>query len=264
MGCPQPLLASLCISPLGTILMPSPNCAAQEYHSCLQGLLLCLPSDLGGTGIKARWEVQGTEPACMQLPSFPLPACGSLTRTLDSGIGTFPPPDHGGSGTPSKNLPKSKPPRLDPPPGVPPGRPPPITKVPRRAHTLEREVPGLEELLVSGRHPNMPAFPVLLTSTPGHHGHQACPHGEYHSGQSCPGLHPYPILYSPSISSWVDPCEDPSPPPPVQLAKNWTFPNARAAGGSSDPFLCPSRQLEGLPRTPMVSTATGNGNKTGA
>lgn len=157
-------------------------------------------------------------------------ACGSLTRTLDSGIGTFPPPDHGSSGTPSKNLPKTKPPRLEPPPGVPPARPPPLTKVPRRAHTLEREVPGIEELLVSGRHPSMPAFPALLTAAPGHRGHQTCPD---------------------------DPCEDPGPPPPVQLAKNWTFPNARAASGSSDPFLCPPRQLEGLPRTPMVSMAEG-------
>ncbi|EPY86219.1 nck-associated protein 5-like protein [Camelus ferus] len=156
--------------------------------------------------------------------SLPAEACGSLTRTLDSGIGTFPPPDHGSTGTPSKNLPKTKPPRLEPSPGVPPARPPPLTKVPRRAHTLEREVPGIEELLVSGRHPSMPAFPALLTAAPGHRGHQTCPD---------------------------DPCEDPAPPPPVQLAKNWTFPNARAASGSSDPFLCPPRHLEGLPRTPM-------------
>ncbi|XP_032204021.1 nck-associated protein 5-like isoform X3 [Mustela erminea] len=56
--------------------------------------------------------------------------------------------DHGSNGTPSKNLPKTKPPRLDPPPGVPPARPPSLTKVPRRAHTLEREVPGIEELLI--------------------------------------------------------------------------------------------------------------------
>uniref|UniRef100_A0A8C5P5D7 NCK-associated protein 5-like n=1 Tax=Jaculus jaculus TaxID=51337 RepID=A0A8C5P5D7_JACJA len=152
-------------------------------------------------------------------------ACGSLTRTLDSGIGTFPPPDHSSSGTPSKNLPKIKSPRLEPPPGVPPARPPALTKVPRRAHTLEREVPGIEELLVSGRHPSMPAFPGLLTTPAVHRNHQTCPD---------------------------DPCEDPGPPPPVQLAKNWTFPNTRAASSSSDPFLCPPRQLEGLPRTPMA------------
>ncbi|XP_066865353.1 nck-associated protein 5-like isoform X6 [Kogia breviceps] len=53
-------------------------------------------------------------------------------------------------------------------------------------------------------------------------------------------------------SHFTEPCEDPGPPAPVQLAKNWTFPNARAASGSSDPFLCPPRQLEGLPRTPMA------------
>nr|XP_014718383.2 nck-associated protein 5-like isoform X2 [Equus asinus] len=171
-----------------------------------------------------REEMPSEDSLAEPVPTSHFTACGSLTRTLDSGIGTFPPPDHGSSGIPSKNLPKTKPPRLEPPPGVPPARPPPLTKVPRRAHTLEREVPGIEELLVSGRHPSMPAFPALLTAAPGHRGHQTCPD---------------------------DPCEDPGPPPPVQLAKNWTFPNARAAGSSTDPFLCPPRQLEGLPRTPM-------------
>ncbi|XP_008510843.1 nck-associated protein 5-like isoform X3 [Equus przewalskii] len=172
-----------------------------------------------------REEMPSEDSLAEPVPTSHFTACGSLTRTLDSGIGTFPPPDHGSSGIPSKNLPKTKPPRLEPPPGVPPARPPPLTKVPRRAHTLEREVPGIEELLVSGRHPSMPAFPALLTAAPGHRGHQTCPD---------------------------DPCEDPGPPPPVQLAKNWTFPNARAAGSSTDPFLCPPRQLEGLPRTPMA------------
>ncbi|XP_005324984.2 nck-associated protein 5-like isoform X2 [Ictidomys tridecemlineatus] len=172
-----------------------------------------------------REEMPSEDSLAEPVPTSHFTACGSLTRTLDSGIGTFPPPDHGNNGTPSKNLPKTKPPRLEPTPGVPPARPPALTKVPRRAHTLEREVPGIEELLVSGRHPSMPAFPALLTAAPGHRGHQTCPD---------------------------DPCEDPGPPPPVQLAKNWTFPNTRAAGSSSDPFLCPPRQLEGLPRTPMA------------
>lgn len=179
-----------------------------------------------------------------------------MTRTLDSGIGTFPPPDHGSSGTPSKNPPKTKPPRLDPPPGGPPARPPPpLTKVPRRAHTLEREVPGIEELLVSGRHPSMPAFPALLTAAPGHRGHQTRPDGEcLRRWAGCPRTPPTTTSFP---LSHIDPCEDPGPPPPVQLAKNWTFPNARAAGGSTDPFLCPPRQLEGLPRTPMVSMVEG-------
>nr|XP_020025053.1 nck-associated protein 5-like [Castor canadensis] len=172
-----------------------------------------------------REEMPSEDSLAEPVPTAHFTACSSLTRTLDSGIGTFPPPDHGSSGTPSKNLPKTKPPRLEPPPGVPPTRPPALTKVPRRAHTLEREVPGIEELLVSGRHPSMPAFPALLATTPGHRGHQTCPD---------------------------DPCEHPGPAPPVQLAKNWTFPNTRAASSSTDSFLCPPRQLEGLPRNPMA------------
>ncbi|XP_058165094.1 LOW QUALITY PROTEIN: nck-associated protein 5-like, partial [Dasypus novemcinctus] len=171
-----------------------------------------------------REEIGPEDSLAKPVPTPHFTACGSLTRTLDSGIGTFPPPDHGSSGTPSKNLPKTKPPRLEPPPGPPLPRPPPLTKVPRRAHTLEREVPGVEELLVSGRHPSVPAFPALLPPPPGLRGQKACPD---------------------------DSCEDPGP-PPVQLAKNWTFPNARAASSTSDPFLCPPRQLEGLPRNAMA------------
>ncbi|XP_045443920.1 nck-associated protein 5-like isoform X2 [Pipistrellus kuhlii] len=196
--------------PRNGLVGPLPSCGKPGKPSSEPGRREEMPS-----------EVSLAEP----VPTSHFTACGSLTRTLDSGIGTFPPPDHGSSGTPSKNPPKTKPLRLEPPPGGPPARPPPLTKVPRRAHTLEREVPGIEELLVSGRHPSMPAFPALLPAAPGHRGHQPCPD---------------------------DPCEDPGPPPPVQLAKNWTFPNARAAGGSTDPFLCPPRQLEGLPRTPMA------------
>ncbi|KAM5333412.1 nck-associated protein 5-like isoform 4-T8 [Glossophaga mutica] len=198
-----------------------------------------------------REEMPSEDSLADPVPTSHFTACGSLTRTLDSGIGTFPPPDHGSSGTPSKNPPKTKPPRLEPPPGGPPARPPLLTKVPRRAHTLEREVPGIEELLVSGRHPSMPAFPALLTAAPGHRGRQTCPDGECPGGRAgCPWGSTHHHL--PSPCHCIDPCEDPGPSPPVQLAKNWTFPNARAAGGSTDPFLCPPRQLEGLPRTPMA------------
>ncbi|XP_043824166.1 nck-associated protein 5-like isoform X3 [Dromiciops gliroides] len=161
-------------------------------------------------------------PEPIPTPSFT--ACGSLTRTLDSGIGTFPPPDHGGSGAPSKNPPKPKPSRLDPSPAEHSARPNPLTKVPRRARTLDREVPAMEELLVGGRHPSVPAFHALLSPTPRHHGHKACTD---------------------------DSSGHPGRPPPIQLSKNWTFPNTRAGGNSSDPFLCPPHQLEGLPRTPL-------------
>ncbi|CAM9944194.1 unnamed protein product [Bubo scandiacus] len=81
-------------------------------------------------------------------------ACGSLTRTLDSGIGTFPPPDYGG--VPAKSTPKPRG-RPEPLPGVAAARPPASsTKVPRKARTLEREVPSAEELLVAGKHRSAP------------------------------------------------------------------------------------------------------------
>uniref|UniRef100_A0A7M4DZQ9 NCK associated protein 5 like n=1 Tax=Crocodylus porosus TaxID=8502 RepID=A0A7M4DZQ9_CROPO len=86
------------------------------------------------------------------------PVCGSLTRTLDSGIGTFPPPDYC-SGVPSKPPPKPKS-RSDTPPGMAPGRPLASTKVPRKARTLEREVPSLEDVPgPPGRHPRTWALP---------------------------------------------------------------------------------------------------------
>ncbi|NXS55064.1 NCK5L protein, partial [Brachypteracias leptosomus] len=59
-------------------------------------------------------------------------ACGSLTRTLDSGIGTFPPPDYGG--VPAKSAPKPRG-RPEPLPSAVPARPPAITQVPRKART---------------------------------------------------------------------------------------------------------------------------------
>ncbi|XP_044535658.1 nck-associated protein 5-like [Gracilinanus agilis] len=159
------------------------------------------------------------------IPAPDFTACGSLTRTLDSGIGTFPPPDHGSSGAPGKNPPKPKPSRLDPAPVDPSARPNPLTKVPRRARTLDREVPAMEELLVAGRHPSVPTFHALLSPTPRHHGHKACTD---------------------------DSSGHPGRPPPIQLSKNWTFPNTRTGSNASDPFLCAPHQLEGLPRTPLV------------
>ncbi|XP_036617545.1 nck-associated protein 5-like isoform X1 [Trichosurus vulpecula] len=174
----------------------------------------------------AQREAAPTEDGLAEpIPTPNFTACGSLTRTLDSGIGTFPPPDHSSTGAPSKNPPKPKPSRLDPSPAEHLARPNPLTKVPRRARTLDREVPAVEELLVGGRHPSVPAFHALLSPTPRHHGHKACTD---------------------------DSSGHPGRPPPIQLSKNWTFPNTRAGGNSSDPFLCPPHQLEGLPRTPLI------------
>ncbi|NXI10251.1 NCK5L protein, partial [Irena cyanogastra] len=149
-------------------------------------------------------------------------ACGSLTRTLDSGIGTFPPPDYGG--VPAKSTPKPRG-RPEPLPGAVPAA---VTKVPRKARTLEREVPSAEELLVPGKHRSAPG--CRLPAPPGSHGHRAAPQ---------------------------DTGDDARKPRRVQQSKNWTFPNAKACG-AADPFVCPPAGLEGLHRpvqTPVCSPA---------
>ncbi|XP_069735554.1 nck-associated protein 5-like isoform X2 [Phaenicophaeus curvirostris] len=146
-------------------------------------------------------------------------ACGSLTRTLDSGIGTFPPPDYGG--VPAKSTPKPRG-RPEPLAGAVLARPPAITKVPRKARTLEREVPSAEELLVAGKHRSTPACHV--PAPPSSHGHRTAPQ---------------------------DTGDEAGKPRRVQQSKNWTFPNAKACG-AADPFLCPAGGLEGLHRPAMA------------
>ncbi|NWY49692.1 NCK5L protein, partial [Chionis minor] len=155
-------------------------------------------------------------------------ACGSLTRTLDSGIGTFPPPDYGG--VPVKSTPKPRG-RPEPLPGSVPARPPAVTKVPRKARTLEREVPNAEELLVAGKHRSTPACRPL--APPGPHGHRASPQ---------------------------DAGDDAGKPRRVQQSKNWTFPNAKACG-AADPFLCPAGGLEGLHRPALAPVCSPAGRR---
>ncbi|XP_064899777.1 nck-associated protein 5-like isoform X2 [Columba livia] len=146
-------------------------------------------------------------------------ACGSLTRTLDSGIGTFPPPDYGG--VPAKSAPKPRG-RPEPLPGTVPAPPPRITKVPRKARTLEREVPSAEELLVAAKH------------------------------RSTPTCHP-PGPPSPHAGS-QDAGADAGKPQRVQQSKNWTFPNAKACG-AADPFLGPPGGLHRPVLAPVCSPA---------
>ncbi|NXG42344.1 NCK5L protein, partial [Psilopogon haemacephalus] len=99
-----------------------------------------------------RDELPSDESLSESGPSQHFAACGSLTRTLDSGIGTFPPPDYGGyGGAPAKSPPKPRG-RPEPLPGAVPARPPALTKVPRKARTLEREVPSGEEPSVPSKH----------------------------------------------------------------------------------------------------------------
>ncbi|XP_073519908.1 nck-associated protein 5-like isoform X1 [Phyllobates terribilis] len=142
-------------------------------------------------------------------------ACDSLTRTLDSGIGTFPPPDYCG-GTPNKNTPKLKS-RLDSPSVLPVGRLSAFPKVPRRARTLERDMRGVEEMFPSGQHQSVPAFHALLTEP------------------------------EPAISHRMygeDSNRDRSLP---QQGKNWTFPNAKVNAGSAENFRTRVHELEEIP-----------------
>ncbi|NXB27505.1 NCK5L protein, partial [Eulacestoma nigropectus] len=152
-------------------------------------------------------------------------ACGSLTRTLDSGIGTFPPPDYGG--VPAKSTPKPRG-RPEPLPGAVPAA---VTKVPRKARTLEREVPSAEELLVPGKHRSAPG--CRLPAPPSSHGHRAAPQ---------------------------DPGDDARKPRRVQQSKNWTFPNAKACG-AADPFVCPPGGLEGLHRPAQAPVCSPAGHR---
>ncbi|XP_074421094.1 nck-associated protein 5-like isoform X1 [Larus michahellis] len=159
-------------------------------------------------------------------------ACGSLTRTLDSGIGTFPPPDYGGVPAKSTPKPRGRPEAL---PGAVLARPPAVTKVPRKARTLEREVPSAEELLVAGKHRSTPVCRPL--APPGPHGHRA-------SHQVFP----------------ADAGDDAGKPRRVQQSKNWTFPNAKACG-AADPFLCPPGGLEGLHRPALAPVCSPAGRR---
>ncbi|NXN33594.1 NCK5L protein, partial [Nycticryphes semicollaris] len=94
--------------------------------------------------------------------------------------------------------------------------------MPRKARTLEREVPSTEELLVAGKYRSAPVCRPL--APPGQHGHRASPQDEG---------------------------DDAGKPRRLQQSKNWTFPNAKACS-ATDPFLCPPVGLEGLHRPALV------------
>ncbi|XP_030052704.1 nck-associated protein 5-like isoform X2 [Microcaecilia unicolor] len=163
-----------------------------------------------------RGEVPSDESLAESVTSQNFPACGSLTRTLDSGIGTFPPPDYCG-GTPNKIIPKLKPrePLIA-------EKLPVLPKAPRKARTLEREVPSVEETLSAGQHQSVPAFHALLASPEtalGNRVHKICKEAcSRHLAQ----------------------------PKRIQHSNNWTFPNLKASAGSTDTFLSSSRDEEVL------------------
>ncbi|XP_078542071.1 nck-associated protein 5-like [Lissotriton helveticus] len=161
----------------------------------------------------SREEVPSDDSLTESVTSQHFTACGSLTRTLDSGIGTFPPPDYC-SGTPNRSVPRLKT-NVDVAPIMPVGGPPAPFKVPRKARTLEREVPSIEETFLPGQHHSVPAFHALLSTQEPSGGPRARRTGK-------------------------DSCI--SPGPRTQQSKNWTFPNAKAPVGSTEVFLSSSRE----------------------
>ncbi|XP_048856108.1 nck-associated protein 5-like [Brienomyrus brachyistius] len=89
-------------------------------------------------------DVQSDEILAESINSQHFTGSGSSMRTLDSGIGTFPLPDYI-SGAALKSVPKVKSQGEQEIFG-PPGKLGLVTKVPRKAHTLERELSSLEEV----------------------------------------------------------------------------------------------------------------------
>ncbi|KAJ7317807.1 hypothetical protein JRQ81_003969 [Phrynocephalus forsythii] len=207
------------------LIRPPRNGIVGHLHGCPEAP----PAKLREAAL--REEVPPDDHLAESVTSQHFAACGSLTRTLDSGIGTFPPPDYC-SGMPCKSVPKLRP-RLDPPPAAPfPARaPPPVTRVPRKARTLEREVPSAEDLLGPSKHQSMPAFHGVLTSAEPPLGHR--------DRGGCPG----------------DLRSEPSQPRHGQHSKNWTFPNAKVSVGT-DPFFCSPHRLEGLHGSAMGSAGS--------
>nr|XP_033793409.1 nck-associated protein 5-like isoform X3 [Geotrypetes seraphini] len=157
-----------------------------------------------------RGEVPSEESLVESVTTQHFPACGSLTRTLDSGIGTFPPPDYCG-GTPNKIAPKLKP-RLEPP--LIAEKLPVLPKAPRKARTLEREVPSMEETLSAVATSECASIPCT-------------------AGQSRE-----PRLENRVHKICKEACSrNPAQPKRIQHSNNWTFPNLKASAGSTDMFL---------------------------
>ncbi|XP_025898599.1 nck-associated protein 5-like, partial [Nothoprocta perdicaria] len=67
----------------------------------------CAEPPAKGAELALRDELPSDESLSESGTSQHFPACGSLTRTLDSGIGTFPPPDYCG-GAPAKSAPRPR------------------------------------------------------------------------------------------------------------------------------------------------------------
>lgn len=182
-------------------------------------------------------DMTSDESLADSVTSQPFAACGSLTRTLDSGIGTFPLPDYSNS-TAGKNIPKLKS-KLEQPPVASSGKTSVTTKVPRKARTLEREVSNADEPFVQAKDLSTPLLNAALQSSEaifGHHAEKLCREDNY-------GDH---IKQRRS-----------------QENKNWTFPNSKASGNTPDNFLCfpgDLQQLHDTSETVRPASVDGKGH----
>ncbi|MGH0178414.1 UNVERIFIED_CONTAM: hypothetical protein FKN15_004782 [Acipenser sinensis] len=129
---------------------------------------------------------------------------GSSTRTLDSGIGTFPLPDYAGSPA-GKSIPKVKS-RCEQE-SSPQGKLGPGTKVPRKARTLERELSSLGETFA----PENYFSPALYSTALENKGSSS------HLSNAVPG----------DVDAYGAHVQSPS-------SRHWTFPNLKASGASTD------------------------------
>ncbi|KAJ8260189.1 hypothetical protein GJAV_G00178100 [Gymnothorax javanicus] len=161
-----------------------------------------------GSDLVSKEDIPSDESLVETMGSQHFAGSGASMRTLDSGIGTFPLPDYVGSSA-GKSIPKARPHGEQE--SASHGKLGPMTKVPRKARTLERELSSLEEVNPSalyaasleGRGPS-----ILLSST-------------IHEDVDSYGAHMR------------------SPP-----SKNWTFPNLKASSGPADMYLGVKGEVE--------------------
>ncbi|XP_064408393.1 nck-associated protein 5-like isoform X2 [Latimeria chalumnae] len=165
-------------------------------------------------------DITSDESLADSVTSQPFAGCGSLTRTLDSGIGTFPPPDYPSSPT-GISIPKLKS-KFEQPACLPPGKSLSVTRVPCKARTLERDMPSGDGVFVQRVELSPPVFGPNLGIPESEVSHQTCKLWNE-------------VAYEDHISQRRH-----------RQNKNWTFPNSRTPGTASDAFLCVTRDGEAL------------------
>ncbi|XP_061075606.1 nck-associated protein 5-like [Conger conger] len=158
-----------------------------------------------GSDLVGKEDIASDERLAESMGSQHFAGSGASMRTLDSGIGTFPLPDYV-IGAAGKSIPKARPQGEQE--SASHGKPGPVTKVPRKARTLERELSSLEEVNPSALYAASLEGRGLLSST-------------IHEDVDAYGAHMR------------------SPP-----SKNWTFPNLKASTGPAEMYLGVKGEVE--------------------